>query len=562
MKSISFCNEVFFQRIPPVKYHLPLRALFAVIPLSFCAVFSSTANADTNITNRIENPGFESNFNGWNDTDPSSISSIERSGSKAAKIDGSGGRVQQEVDISTNRNYELSAYIRGNGKLRARVNGKNYTATRGNSSSYAKRTVSFNSGGDNDLDIYLEYNGQTCRFDDVQLYEIGNSSSGGSSSGSLGISNATGTSSGSNGPFNGVDGNLNSRYSSNGNGSYLQLDLGSTKTISSVSVAWFKGNQRSAFFEIFVGTSTNNLTRVFSGTSSGNTLNLENYNFNDRSGRYVRIVGFGNTSNSWLSITDVDVIGSGSSSSTPAPAPTSSSPNASFNTPSNNASFTVGSQVVVNVNASDSDGSISNVRLLADGVFIRQENFAPYDWKNDAALRNLSVGSHTLTALVKDNAGNTTTTSININVTASSSGGGSSSGGSSGGGSGTAAAIIGNGWKLNGFSGSLNVGSSDNNLDYADDASTNESHFFFEKNGYAAFRCYPGSPTSGGSSNPRSELREEIDGGDGYWNGDTNTERSMKWKVRIEDLPPSGKLCFGQIHERDDKFDDIIRVQV
>jgi len=36
----------------------------------------------------------------------------------------------------------------------------------------------------------------------------------------------------------------------------------------------------------------------------------------------------------------------------------------------------------------------------------------------------------------------------------------------------------------------------------------------------------------------------------------------MKWRVRIEDLPPSGKLCFGQIHERDDKFDDIIRVQV
>ena len=126
----------------------------------------------------------------------------------------------------------------------------------------------------------------------------------------------------------------------------------------------------------------------------------------------------------------------------------------------------------------------------------------------------------------------------------------------------TADKIIGSGWKLNGFSGSLKVGDKDNGLDYKDDASTSESHFFFEKNGYAAFRSYPGNPTSGGSSNSRSELREVINGGDGYWDGNSNTERSMKWRFRIEDLPPSGKLAFGQIHERNDHFDDVIRVQV
>jgi len=129
-------------------------------------------------------------------------------------------------------------------------------------------------------------------------------------------------------------------------------------------------------------------------------------------------------------------------------------------------------------------------------------------------------------------------------------------------GSGTASNIIGNGWKLNGFSGSLSVGNNDNGLDYADSASFGESHFFFERNGYAAFRCYPGNPTSGGSSNPRTELREVIGGGDGYWNGNTGTEHSMKWRFKIEDLPPSGKLAFGQIHERSDSFDDVIRVQV
>jgi len=140
-------------------------------------------------------------------------------------------------------------------------------------------------------------------------------------------------------------------------------------------------------------------------------------------------------------------------------------------------------------------------------------------------------------------------------------GGGGNDGGGNGGGS-TADQIIGSGWKLNGYSGNLNIGSTNNGLDYQDSASKSESHFFFEKDGYAAFRTYPGNPTSGGSSNPRSELRELINGGSNYWNGNTNTEHSMKWRFKIEDLPPSGKLAFGQIHERDDIFDDVIRVQV
>lgn len=126
----------------------------------------------------------------------------------------------------------------------------------------------------------------------------------------------------------------------------------------------------------------------------------------------------------------------------------------------------------------------------------------------------------------------------------------------------TAADIIGSGWKLNGYSGTLNIGSSNNGLNYEDDASTAESHFFFEKDGYAAFRSHPGNPTSGGSSNSRSELREIINGGNGYWDGTTSSERSMKWRFIVENLPPSGKVAFGQIHERNDPYDDVIRVQV
>lgn len=247
-------------------------------------------------------------------------------------------------------------------------------------------------------------------------------------------------------PNKSYDNKLNTRFSINGVGEHITYDLGSSKKVSSIQIAWYKGNSRRANFRVLVGTSTNNLNQVYQGTSSGNSNNLQTYNFSEKNARYVRVVGLGNSANDWLSITEVKISGN--------------------------------------------------------------------------------------------------------------------SGGNGGGGSNTAAAIIGGGWKLNGYTGTLNVGSSDNGLNYADNASTAESHFFFERNGYAAFRAYPGNPTSGGSSNPRSELREIINGGNGYWNGNTNTEHSMKWRFRIEDLPPSGKLAFGQIHERDNQYDDVIRVQV
>ena len=52
---------------------------------------------------------------------------------------------------------------------------------------------------------------------------------------------------------------------------------------------------------------------------------------------------------------------------------------------------------------------------------------------------------------------------------------------------GSAADIIGSGWKLNGYTGNLNVNSSDNGLDYSDDSSKSESHYFFEKGWLRSF---------------------------------------------------------------------------
>ncbi|MBQ4821004.1 polysaccharide lyase family 7 protein [Aquimarina sp. MMG016] len=123
-------------------------------------------------------------------------------------------------------------------------------------------------------------------------------------------------------PANTLDGNLNTRWSSKGySGKYITYDLGSPKTISSLKIAWYKGNQRKAYFKIRVGNSTSSLSTVFDAKrtgSSGNTTNLETYSFNEISARYVRISCFGNSSGAWNSITETQIHSSGS---TPPPPP-------------------------------------------------------------------------------------------------------------------------------------------------------------------------------------------------------------------------------------------------
>ncbi len=267
----------------------------------------------------------------------------------------------------------------------------------------------------------------------------------------LNVSSVSANGDDGNGPANTLDRNLNTRWSSKGaSGKYITYDLGSTKKVSSVKIAWYKGDQRKAYFKIRVGNSTSGLSTVYdaaSSGSSGSTKQLETYNFNEVNARYIRISSFGNSSNDWNSITETEIYGEGGN--TPPP-------------PSGN---------------------------------------TPY---NLLGLKN---------------------------------------------------------WKLNGLSGSPS------NNDYVDaipnlQSYTNRNWFFLENN-WTIFQVWAGSDTSSGSGNPRMELRELTANGNNniYWDGTTSKEHRMKWKVRVDRLPSSGKVCFGQIHDKTDTFDDVIRVQ-
>lgn len=90
-------------------------------------------------------------------------------------------------------------------------------------------------------------------------------------------------------------------------------------------------------------------------------------------------------------------------------------PVTSFATPEDGAQILVGDPVSIEVLASDLDGTIDNVRLSLDGVFIRQENFFPYEW-NDPVLQNLPIGEHVLAVVTTDNDGGRTTATLSFEV--------------------------------------------------------------------------------------------------------------------------------------------------
>jgi hypothetical protein len=110
-------------------------------------------------------------------------------------------------------------------------------------------------------------------------------------------------------PANTIDGDLRTRWSAEGDGEWIRYDLGSAKKVSKVCVAWYRGTKRISIFDIQVSADGTNWTTVYSGRNSGTTLEPEEYSFAARDARYVRIIGHGNTSNGWNSITEVEVYG-------------------------------------------------------------------------------------------------------------------------------------------------------------------------------------------------------------------------------------------------------------
>lgn len=98
-------------------------------------------------------------------------------------------------------------------------------------------------------------------------------------------------------------------------------------------------------------------------------------------------------------------------------------PTVEFQTPSVGAIFPAPATLQVTVSATDTDGSIANVKLYLNTVLVRQETGAPYAWNDqsqDVALQNLVAGTYTLKVVATDNGGAQTEKSMEVSVGAGS----------------------------------------------------------------------------------------------------------------------------------------------
>ncbi len=121
--------------------------------------------------------------------------------------------------------------------------------------------------------------------------------------GALSIQSVTASGDDGNVAQNTIDGDMATRWSSEGDGEWIRWDLGEEKDIGSVKLAFFKGDQRKSDFSLEFSADGTSWTKVFTGKSSGTSTALEEFRAAGNA-RYVRYVGGGNSANLWNSITE------------------------------------------------------------------------------------------------------------------------------------------------------------------------------------------------------------------------------------------------------------------
>ena len=102
-----------------------------------------------------------------------------------------------------------------------------------------------------------------------------------------------------------LDGDLETAWASNGMAEWIMYDLGESKPIDTIQLAWRKGDQRVYKFEILLSDDGASWTKVYEGQSSGTTLELEPHTFAETNGRFIRIVCYGSSGGSWNNITEI-----------------------------------------------------------------------------------------------------------------------------------------------------------------------------------------------------------------------------------------------------------------
>ena len=208
---------------------------------------------------------------------------------------------------------------------------------------------------------------------------------------------------------NTIDNNLSTRWSASGSGQWIQYDLGSFYTISSASIAFYRGDTRTSEFEIFVSDDAGSWNSVFRGNSSGATLQQESFSISNATGRFVRIVGYGNSSNAWNSITEVDILG------VPAIPPDTTAPVLDILSPTNADTYETSTPPVqLTGTAADDSGVVEVTWSNSNGDSGAASGTTNWSTSDIGLLE----GINTITVTAKDAAGNQGTSTLTVVYTA------------------------------------------------------------------------------------------------------------------------------------------------
>lgn len=107
-----------------------------------------------------------------------------------------------------------------------------------------------------------------------------------------------------------IDGSLDTKWAAEGADQYVTFDLGETKAVRAVGIAFAMGNSRNDYFAVGVSENGKDYTEVYNGEGDGSTSAIVPYEFTETvRTRYVRIYAKGNNTSKWNSISEVKIYG-------------------------------------------------------------------------------------------------------------------------------------------------------------------------------------------------------------------------------------------------------------
>lgn len=112
-------------------------------------------------------------------------------------------------------------------------------------------------------------------------------------------------------PSDAIDGDSSTWWSNNGKDPWLEIDLGESHSICSVSIEWNKGDSREYTFEIEVSEDGNDYAKVFEGNNNKGSTEPETYAFEqEANGQFIRLTTTDTSSgDGWVSVQELEVLG-------------------------------------------------------------------------------------------------------------------------------------------------------------------------------------------------------------------------------------------------------------